>query len=141
MSNIQQLIITMCICLSIIGCGKDKNTEDKISIEKPAISEQDKIQIKNSHLTKAQNYIADKRYEDAITELNEIINLDPKDPAAYYTLGNVYEMMGKNKESVEAFITAIKLDPYAKKQLPHESIGSTSVPNLTEPCSATDTTK
>ncbi|MBU0700959.1 tetratricopeptide repeat protein [bacterium] len=142
MINIQQLIIAMCICLSIIGCGKDKNTRDKvISIEKPEISGQDKVQLRNSHLTKAQDYIADKRYENAVTELNEIISLDPKDPAAYYTLGNVYEMMGNNKESVEAFITAIKLDPYAKKQMPHEPIGSTSVPNLTEPCSATNTTK
>ena len=140
MINIRQVIIAMCICLFIIGCGKDRNTTDRvISVDKPEISQQDRVQIKNSHLTKAQDYITDRRYEDAVVELNEIIKLDPNDPAAYYILGNVYEMMGKNKESVEAFITAIKLDPYAKKQMHPESIGSASVSNLTEPCLATNT--
>ncbi len=140
MINIRQFIVAMCVGLFIIGCGRDKNPADNVvSIDKPEISQQDRGQLKNSHLVKAQDYIADKSYEDAIAELNEIISLDPKDPAAYYTLGNVYEMMGKNQESVEAFITAIKLDPYAKKQMPLESTGSGSVSNLTEPCLATNT--
>ncbi|MBI4778618.1 tetratricopeptide repeat protein [Candidatus Desantisbacteria bacterium] len=139
MINIRRFIVAMCICSFIIGCGKDKNMDKVVSIDKPEISGQDRVQIKNSHLAKAQEYISDKRYEDAVIELNEVTKLDSKDPAAYYTLGNVYEMMGKNKESVKAFITAIKLDPYAKRQMSSESTGSMSVPNLIEPCLATDT--
>ena len=125
MINIQRLILILCVCSFIMGCGKDRNTEErKISINKPAISQQDSVQLKDSHLVKAQTYITDKKYEDAIVELNEAISLDPKDPASYYTLGNVYEMMGKNKESVETFIMAIKLDPYAKKKIGTGTTGS-----------------
>lgn len=131
MINIRRLIV-VCTCLVIIGCGKDKLAEErKISINKPVISGQDKVQLKDSHLVKAQDYITDKKYEDAVIELNEAISLDPKDPASYYTLGNVYEMMGKNKESVETFIMAIKLDPYVAKKMGTGTMGSLSGTNMT----------
>lgn len=137
---VQRLVIAMCICLFFIGCGKDRNAENKmIIIGKPEISQQDNAQLKNSHLAKAQDYITNKKYEDAIIELNEAISLDPNDPASYYTLGNVYDMMGRNKESVEIFIKAIKLDPYAMKKMGTGTTGSLSGTSLTEQDLSTNT--
>jgi len=140
MINLRRLILSLCICSFIMGCGKAENTkEGKISITKPVISQQDSVQLKDSHLVTAQAYITDKKYEDAVVELNEAIRLDPKDPASYYTLGSVYEMMGKNKESVETFIMAIKLDPYSTKKIGTGTTGSLSITNLTEQDLSTNT--
>jgi tetratricopeptide (TPR) repeat protein len=106
-----------------IGCGGKQQQqiqniakeEQKIMHEKekdtPVMSQQEILQQKNMHLINAQNYRANRMYDKAVHELKEAIKLSPEDASLYYMLGHLYEEMDKNKESVEMFIKAMKLDP------------------------------
>lgn len=58
-----------------------------------------------------KNY-TDKKYDKAIEELRELINLTPLNPAAYYNnMGMCYLDQGKYNEALNSFMAASKSDP------------------------------
>jgi len=65
---------------------------------------------KEEILKEVQLHIEKGEYEKAISGLNKAIELDPRDASLYYTLGDLYEQLGRDKESVEAFVKALQLD-------------------------------
>jgi Flp pilus assembly protein TadD len=110
------LIIIFLIILIVYGCAPKKEVEQpKIitSMELPKVNEN--AQKKEEILKKVQLHIENREYEKAVLELNKAIELDPEDAALYYTLGDLYEQLGKDKESVEAFVKALQLDPEGRK--------------------------
>jgi Flp pilus assembly protein TadD len=82
-------------------------------MELPKVNEN--AQKKEEILKKVQLHIENREYEKAVLELNKAVELDPEDAALYYTLGELYEQLGKDKESVEAFVKALQLDPEGRK--------------------------
>ncbi|MFH1563519.1 MAG: tetratricopeptide repeat protein [Nitrospirota bacterium] len=114
MNEIKNLIILILIVvLGGAGCAPKKGVEEvKQTSTLPNIAspQEDKDIQKEQILKQVQDYIEKKSYEKAILELNKAIELDPEDAALYYTLGDLYEQLGKDKESVEAFIKALRFD-------------------------------
>ncbi len=114
MNEIKNLIILILIVgLAGYGCSSKKGMEEgKQTATLPDITSQqeDKDIQKEQILKQVQDYIEKKEYEQAVLELNKAIELDPEDASLYYTLGDIYEQLGKDKESVEAFLKALQLD-------------------------------
>ena len=63
------------------------------------------------HFAAGHQLVAQGRLGEAITEFNEVIRIDPKDAAAYYSRGLVYSEMGQYEKALEDSSEAIRLDP------------------------------
>ncbi len=50
-------------------------------------------------------------YGNAFDAFMKATELDPKNPAAHYGLGGLYNLQGKHEKAMQAFQTVIKLDP------------------------------
>ncbi len=72
-----------------------------------------------AHLEKGITHLKDKKYDDAIKELEDAASINP-DAEAYYYLGYAYYMKGRKgdvksrKKSIECFDKAYELDPSFK---------------------------
>lgn len=123
MNRIKKLIMFILIILVVYGCAPKKEVEQpKIitSMEQlPKVDKQlhkvNKEIQKEEIFKKIHLHIEKKAYEKAVLELNKAIELDPEDASLYYTLGDLYEQLGRDKEAVEAFVKALQLDPERKK--------------------------
>ena len=51
------------------------------------------------------------RLEEAITEFDEAIRLNPQDADAYYNRGNTYDDLGQHQRAIQEFDEALRLDP------------------------------
>lgn len=47
--------------------------------------------------------IFSRRYDEGLAQLKKTVEMDPGFPTTYFALSNVYRLMGKYAESVEAF--------------------------------------
>ena len=56
-------------------------------------------------------HILSKKYDEAISDLQQAIKLNPKNGDAYGNLGLAYTEMGKNDEALTSLNTALTLDP------------------------------
>ena len=56
-------------------------------------------------------YFGIRRRLAALTFLHNAIELQPRYPLAYATLGQVFEMLGEKKQAVNAYARAVELDP------------------------------
>ncbi len=56
-------------------------------------------------------YFIGSKYDNGISELNKIIEIDPYNYKAYYSLGEFYSMLGKNTEAIRAYGIALKIKP------------------------------
>ncbi|MDI6736568.1 MAG: tetratricopeptide repeat protein [bacterium] len=114
MNEIKNLIILILIVgLGGYGCSSKKGMEEvkqTVSLPNIASQQEEKAIQKEQILKQVQDYIEKKEYEQAVLELNKAIELDPEDATLYYTLGDLYEQLGKDKESVEAFVKALQFD-------------------------------
>lgn len=52
-----------------------------------------------------------KKYEEVITLTKKAAELDPKNPAPYYAMGEAYSALRQNTEAVTAYTEVIKLEP------------------------------
>jgi tetratricopeptide (TPR) repeat protein len=69
------------------------------------------------HIEKGITHLKEKKYDDAVEELEEAVTINP-DAEAYYYLGYAYYMKGREgndaesrKKSIESFDKAYELDP------------------------------
>ncbi|MEW6606703.1 MAG: tetratricopeptide repeat protein [bacterium] len=109
-------VIFILIGFILSGCPAKKEVEQpKIITSMQELQEDVGIQ-KQQILKKVDDYIEKKDYEKAVLELNKAIDLDQTDASLYYTLGDLYEQLGKDKESVEAFVKALQLDKEKKTE-------------------------
>ena len=69
-----------------------------------------------AHVEKGITHLKEKKYDDAIKELEQAVSIDP-DAEGYYYLGYAYYMKGRKddgenrKKSMEYFDEAYELDP------------------------------
>ncbi|WP_269624303.1 tetratricopeptide repeat protein [Prochlorococcus marinus] len=66
---------------------------------------------KESRFLKAENYVKEKRYSEAIIEYSRIINKNPSDSEAYYRRGWNNEQLENYPEAIKDFNRAIEIDP------------------------------
>jgi len=60
----------------------------------------------------AQFLYSNKKYDDAVLVLNQIVEKDRSFVLASYTLGNIYFDMGEYKNAIKANLAVIKHNPY-----------------------------
>ncbi len=63
------------------------------------------------HFEKAKLFIAQKKYNEAVLELKNVIQLNPENDAARLTLGKTYMEMGEFLLSVQTYDAAVRQDP------------------------------
>ena len=63
------------------------------------------------HLRKGRRYNDQGNYDQAISELDQAIGLDPKSALAYYARGYYYQNKGNYDQTISDYSKAIELDP------------------------------
>lgn len=84
--------------------------EDMLGKEPPA-------QHGRFHLLRGEDYVKQKRYPEAITELTEAATLIPQNADVYFFLGQAYEMHGDHARAIESLNTALRLSNTAVTHL------------------------
>jgi len=59
----------------------------------------------------ANGYFDSEKIEMAVFWIQKAIQIQPKTPKAYLTLGTIYQTQGKNQEAIQAYRLYLKLDP------------------------------
>ncbi|MFC1823267.1 tetratricopeptide repeat protein [Thermodesulfobacteriota bacterium] len=70
-----------------------------------------KEERKAEHKERARQYIEKNELKKAVIELKNVVQLDPKDDAAYYDLGETYMKLEQLKEAAWSFAQAVNSNP------------------------------
>lgn len=70
-----------------------------------------KLKESQDYLQRGRNYLIDKKYQDAITQIQKALAINPRDAFAYVTLGEAYGALGNNQQAVEYFRKALEIIP------------------------------
>ena len=62
-----------------------------------------------SHLQKAQTYLGEKKYNESIIELKNVLQLDPNHQEARYLLGTIYIKVGNGQSAEKELNKALSL--------------------------------
>ena len=74
----------------------------------------------DEYLAEAQQYLAELKYEEAETVLNQAINTEPKKKEAYILLAEVYEKDNKKEDAVQTLkkgLEGAKLQEEEKEEI------------------------
>jgi tetratricopeptide (TPR) repeat protein len=66
---------------------------------------------KADHERRAHEYIQQGKLKEAVIELRNVVQLAPKDDAAYYELGETYLKLKEGREAFQAFSRAVSANP------------------------------
>src|SRR5206468_8397770 len=91
--TVSAVVATVCIALLASACAKD-----------PAVAKQ-------RHLEKAQAYYAKQQYNEAIIELKNALQIDPKFPPAVHLIGRAYTAKAWHLDAAREFRRAVELEP------------------------------
>ena len=61
---------------------------------------------------KSQRYLWRRQHQEAISEMDRALALDPNDPTSLYHMGNALTYAGRPKEAVEFLKRGMRLDPH-----------------------------
>ena len=70
-----------------------------------------KEEKKATHFDKAQEYIARNELKKAVIELKTVVQLDPKDDAAYEQLGEIHLKLNEHGEAFQFYTRAVSVNP------------------------------
>lgn len=91
-----------------------KTPEAGLAEESPAIKET-KERLKRLdiriYFDAAKGFLREKRYEEAIKELESLLSINPNDYLAYYMMGTALAETEKPKEAVDALKKAVEINP------------------------------
>ena len=76
-------------------------------------------QEEETMLEMSKFYFLNGKYDAAISELEKVVKLNPRNSEAYYNLGLVYEAKGMNEQAQEMYKRCLKIDPKCKLALEH----------------------
>lgn len=115
----RQILLTICICLSMLvlasctGTGEKKPGAGRVIVH-------DIDEEVNDDFERAVVMLNNKDYDKAITVLKSVIDREKRVPAPYVNLGMAYMKKGDNKQAEEFFHQALKLElghPEANNEL------------------------
>lgn len=113
----------LCSCLVICSCQYDNDLPSAIKAYEAELSERKKAQAESNLLyEKSMTAYSESRPKDAITHLNEAVNIDPQNSKAWMTLGVLEYARDCIFEAAQAFHRASKLEP--TRYEPHFNLGS-----------------
>jgi tetratricopeptide (TPR) repeat protein len=99
------------------GWGKDEldTYASHLKGKKPVSDAATDLQDDKPFKQQALAHVHQREYDQALSELNQAIQIDPKDAESYNNRGSTYTLKGQYKEAISDFDKAIKLNPrYAK---------------------------
>src|SRR3990170_856535 len=112
--SMRQVVLTLLILTFYIPSPRIAYSQEPVqrSEEAPLSREaEEKGPAIKMHFTAARRLFAEKRYEEALKELQELLTLDPENHVAYYAMGMALKELERFKEAVEAFKKATGLRP------------------------------
>jgi len=65
-----------------------------------------------THYVKSQMYLWRRQHQEAISEMERALALDPNDPAISFNMGKALTYAGRPKDAVEFFKRGMRLDPH-----------------------------
>jgi adenylate cyclase len=65
-----------------------------------------------AHSVKSQRYLWRRQHQEAISEVERALALDPNDPTSLYHMGNALTYAGRPKEAIEFLERGMRLDPH-----------------------------
>lgn len=99
-SNLKLAFSLILICSSIItniSCSGDNRSQEEIKYQK--------------HYNKGIEYYKDRKFDEAIKEFEQAININPKNADSYFELGRIYNFQKNYEESVKAYEKGLQIDP------------------------------
>lgn len=67
----------------------------------------------------AKFYFLNSKYDEAINELNKVLEINPGNSEAYYNLGLIYENKNQYEKAREMYEKALSIDPDYKLAREH----------------------
>lgn len=92
----------------LLAMAQGEKTDGKSAADLPTFTAVDPLQLK---LTKAEQYFQDQMWDQALKELREVIEINPKEVGAYVRLGSVYYVMEMKDKAKASWEYAQTLDP------------------------------
>lgn len=80
----------------------------KISLLKAA---QLDTSLSEPHMKLAELYVYVEQYKDALSEVNQALRRDVKNPKGYYLKGIIFKYLGDTAKAMSSFLTTTDLDP------------------------------
>lgn len=90
-------VLALALCVS--GCSKDPEVQ------------------KQQHFSRGQDYLTQKKYNEAIIELRNAVQIDPRFGEARYTLAEAYSQIGDSENAFREYVRAADLLKDPKVQL------------------------
>jgi tetratricopeptide (TPR) repeat protein len=98
----------------VLNAKLEKNSTQTTSHnESQPCSPQDKAES-STHVETAKQFLADKKFEKAVSQLNWATKLNPNNSEAFLLRGNAFSWMTKYRLAIRDYTTAIKLSPASK---------------------------
>jgi len=70
-----------------------------------------KLKEAQDYLQRGRNYLIEKKYQDAIAQIQKALAINPQDAFGYVSLGEAYGALGDNKKAIEYFRKAMDIIP------------------------------
>lgn len=111
------LLIGLLVLSACIGprdeSGATLNPGDSIRLQLEALSKKISEDGDNAELyhLRARIYLARRDFDLALKDIRAAISIDPRQPAYYVSLSDVYLLTGQPENSKDALIKALELDP------------------------------
>ena len=71
----------------------------------------DPEQTKAEHVSRGEAFLQEKKWQEAIIEFRNALQIDENLAAAYWGLSQAFEQLGRSTEAFEALVSTVKLDP------------------------------
>ena len=65
---------------------------------------------KERHRKKAETYFSENKFNEAVVEYKNVIQIDPNDARAHYQLGLALTRVGRMREAFDSFLKSVELD-------------------------------
>jgi tetratricopeptide (TPR) repeat protein len=65
-----------------------------------------------AHCVRSQRYLFRRQHQEALSEIERALALDPNDPTSLYNMGNTLTFSGRPEEAAEFFKKGLRLDPH-----------------------------
>ncbi|RPI70543.1 MAG: tetratricopeptide repeat protein, partial [Desulfobacteraceae bacterium] len=85
-------LFALLLTVAVLGCAKEEDQE-------------------TAHFEKAQKFMTEKNYKEAVLELKNVIQINPENDAARLVLGDAYMKLGEFPMAVESYNAAVKNNP------------------------------
>jgi cytochrome c-type biogenesis protein CcmH/NrfG len=99
------VLMVICLCgITLTGCTLSSVTREEAPV-------QDNLQLKDE----ADTAYRKRQYDIAVNKYQQLTRAVPRDPEAWFKLGNIYARTHRPKEAIKAYEEAVLRDPRLSK--------------------------